>query len=603
MKIIKTILYKKAQQEILEPIQQPLIPPQGTLQDIEKPSLEQIDQFGTELIENIPSIIKTDLIEWTPPRGYNKGKIFKYYLQLIGVPLISENSLLVNLGYKFRKNGATWSKEVNDVNALTIEEELNMIEKNFNTPVSKDVMIKIKNIFMSSSEPITETSEEIQNIKKIDTNDKEKFQIAKDVVRQSLQKIVDNIDTPETQAFMDSLTNLNNKFYKYTYLNSMLIALQNGYVDSETGSLLPRSGTVSSKNAWQNKFGRKVKDEETNNGMDIFIPMGGKPKEVPPVAMAKLLSLIGKYIGMNGINSEIDGKFVGFMKANVAKNMIDFKKGGKIWKTNYDYMLNIINKNRDSIKIISDLSNYLKNKLSTNKPDTFNPPLRFKMGPVYDMDQTEIIPGQEEKDPKQEMERVESMWLGNNNTPTEQTISIRDLAIKAANKGKILKNKNITIDLGYSTGKAGGRSMGEEIQISDRIAGERELFTLIHELAHSVLHFKDEKSKFTREEAEVDAEGAAYVIMGHYGFSDNERAYNYLANWTRKNSNAKNFIMDRFEPILEAANAIIAGIEQQKMEDYGHEKLSFNWYKKIIYSFNGYQLLLKEAQLSGEESY
>ncbi|MBT7887400.1 MAG: hypothetical protein HN580_00085, partial [Deltaproteobacteria bacterium] len=29
---------------------------------------------------------------------------------------------------------------------------------------------------------------------------------AKDVVRQSLQKLVENIDTPETQAFMDSLT-------------------------------------------------------------------------------------------------------------------------------------------------------------------------------------------------------------------------------------------------------------------------------------------------------------------------------------------------------------------------------------------------------------
>ena len=87
------------------------------------------------------------------------------------------------------------------------------------------------------------------------------------------------------------------------------------------------------------------------------------------------------------------------------------------------------------------------------------------MGPVYDMDQTEVIPGQEGKDPKAEIERVESMWLGNNNTPTARTNSIRELAIKAASTGKIVHGQNINVGLGKNTGGAGGWSRGEEIQI------------------------------------------------------------------------------------------------------------------------------------------
>ena len=235
---------------------------------------------------------------------------------------------------------------------------------------------------------------------------------------------------------------------------------------------------------------------------------------------------------------------------------------------------------------------------------TFNAPLKFKMGPVYDMDQTEVIPGQEEKDPKAEMDRVESLWLGTNNTPTERTLSLRDLAVKSAATGKILKNQAINVGLGKDTGSSGGWSKGTEIEISNRSGGERELFTIMHELAHSVLHYAADKRKadLTREAAEIDAEGTAYVVMGHYGFSDNERAYNYLANWTKKNKNAKDFIMNRFEPILEAANAIIAGMEQQKMEDYGRVALASSWYKRVILA-STYHNLLKEIQMSGEESY
>jgi hypothetical protein len=402
---------------------------------------------------------------------------------------------------------------------------------------------------------------------------------------------------------MDSLTNLNNKFYKYSYLNSMLIALQNGYIDPATGEHMSRSGTVSNKSIWAKKFGRKVRDEEVGNGMDVFVPTGGgKPKTIYPGVMGKILSSMGPYLNDRFKNTPIDMAFWAHMKSKIAGSMKEYKaKKGLIYVYQLDYIKNIINKNR--FTTIGEIVNYLKSSMNANQNEEFNTPLKFKMGPVYDMDQTDVIPGQEEKDPKAEMDRVEAMWLGNNNTPTEQTLSIRDLAVKAASTGKLMvNNKPVEVHLGKNTGRSGGWSKGEEIQISDRLAGEKELFTLMHELAHSVLHFTDERNKFSRAEAEVDAEGTAYVVMGHYGFSDNERAYNYLANWTKKEANSKDFIMNRFESILEAANAIIAGIEQQKMDDYGG-KTAGSWFKRILYAFKNHNWLLKEIQMSAEEAF
>jgi hypothetical protein len=587
---IKKFLHKIAQMaDFQTPVEPVVEQPQPIPQ--EEPVLQGVPQLGPQAPEMAPVMIQTDVAEWKPSRGRNKGTAY-YYLQLMNVPSgpISEHFKV--LGYKFNNKFNVWSKQVKHDNVLGVEAELNEVSQQFNTPISMDAIAKLQDIFGFSGDTSTEiggddAASDIQKIKFMDVEDKEKFAIAKDVVRQKLVEIVDNIATPETQAFLDQLTSLNNKFYKYSRLNSMLIAWQNAGIDPTSGKAVPRSGTVSSLGAWDKKFGRKIKDEEVGKGMDIFVPTGGGTKPVQPATMATLLNGISRFMGMNGGDAPLEGeniaKFLGFMKSLIANSKKDFGKG-KIWKTNYDYMLSVINKNRDSIKTVNQLAGYLKGKLDSGEKDEYSAPLRFKIGPVYDMEQTEVIPGQEDKDPKAEMDRVEGMWLGQNNSPDERTISIRDLAMKAAGNGKIWKGKNITVGLDENTGRAGGRSTGEEIQISDKSVGERELYTLMHELAHSVLHFGDKRAMSTSEERETDAEGAAYVVMGHYGFTNsNERTYNYLANWTQKNKNAKDFIMTRFEPILEAANAIIAGIEQQKMEDYGSRTAS-NWYSRIVLS-------------------
>jgi hypothetical protein len=61
--------------------------------------------------------------------------------------------------------------------------------------------------------------------------------------------------------------------------------------------------------------------------------------------------------------------------------------------------------------------------------------------------------------------------------------------------------------------------------------------------------------------------------------------------------------MNRFESILEAANVIIAGIEKQKMEDYGGGKTAGSWFKRILYAFKNNNWLLKEIQMSAEEAF
>lgn len=561
-------------------LEQPQTPPTTP-----QPPQQGEGQFGPTIGEPEGGGIQTALVPW---KQY-------FYLNLSNVPTGPDDAFLVNLGYKYNKRFDQWGKQVNIDNAFSIEGELDSIQAQFRVPVFRDAMEDIRKTF-ALDKPVVQTPE-IDEIKKIKTDkeidSKEKYKVAEEFVRNSLQKIVDNIGTPETEAFLDSLTNLNNMFYKYSYLNTMLIAMQNWEKDPETGELIRRSGRVANKDKWEKDFGRKVRDDEIARGSDVFAPMIANIKSS---GIKVLLNAINSYIKAfgDGDFSTTIGRLYGFIRKKIPTGRT--KKKGFISKGLYEYFNKEVQANRDKFSTLSDVYQYFSEAADAGEVGEESVEkilMGFKMGPVYDMDQTDIIPGQEHKDPMQEIERVEQLWLGTNNTDTEKTMSIRDLAVKAASSGKIVSGQNIAVGLDKRTGPAGGWSKGQEIQISDRIAGERQLFTLIHELAHSVLHFGDEKRKHTRAEAEVDAEGTAYVVMGHYGFSDNQRAYNYLANWTAKQEKAGDFIKDRFEPILEAANAIIAGIEMQKLEDYGGKAatVAMNWFKKIIVAKRNKDLL------------
>ncbi len=76
-----------------------------------------------------------------------------------------------------------------------------------------------------------------------------------------------------------------------------------------------------------------------------------------------------------------------------------------------------------------------------------------------------------------------------------------------------------------------------EIRIRPQMSDLQTLKTIIHEKAHQLLHASDSKRKYTREEAEVQAESCAYVVLQHFQSStgvqleSSSYSFPYIATW------------------------------------------------------------------------
>ena len=95
--------------------------------------------------------------------------------------------------------------------------------------------------------------------------------------------------------------------------------------------------------------------------------------------------------------------------------------------------------------------------------------------------------------------------------------------------------------------------------------------TLIHEKAHSMLHNKDQ-NKYTREEAEVQAESTAFVVCNCLGFDTSEYSFGYIASWS-KNKELKE-LKESLNVIADTSNEILKWIEESTGLKVGSNNLN-----------------------------
>lgn len=96
------------------------------------------------------------------------------------------------------------------------------------------------------------------------------------------------------------------------------------------------------------------------------------------------------------------------------------------------------------------------------------------------------------------------------------------------------------------------------IGIKKGMAALQKCKTLVHEMAHAMLHQKTEKS---RELKEVEAEGTAFVVLSHFGFDTSQYSLAYVAGWNAS-QDADN-ILSAGETIQKTAEQIIDKLEQR----------------------------------------
>lgn len=144
------------------------------------------------------------------------------------------------------------------------------------------------------------------------------------------------------------------------------------------------------------------------------------------------------------------------------------------------------------------------------------------------------------------------------NTPSEVADRIFEYALE------FCKDKGIKITHDTAKGGEMGWSKGDHINLSSSVDGVDKIATLIHEIAHSLLHFKDSSMFFgdeytlnlTSDLKELQAEAVAYTVLKNYDIPVKHQV-TYLALW---NAN-KDAVIKNMTIIQKVSKFIIDGID------------------------------------------
>jgi hypothetical protein len=177
----------------------------------------------------------------------------------------------------------------------------------------------------------------------------------------------------------------------------------------------------------------------------------------------------------------------------------------------------------------------------------------FKQVKVYDIADTKPIEGW--TGPKGEKPYEPADWRQDPNEALEEITALVNAGLGFA------RTKGIDVDTEEMEKSLGGYSAGGKVRINNAYEGINKFSTLVHEMAHEILHQSEEyKSKVGREEGrqqrEVDAETVAYVVLKRYGFETKD-APRYLALWRAKGEDVRK----RRDNITKAVKEIVRGID------------------------------------------
>lgn len=76
----------------------------------------------------------------------------------------------------------------------------------------------------------------------------------------------------------------------------------------------------------------------------------------------------------------------------------------------------------------------------------------------------------------------------------------------------------------------------KQILLQEGLAESQQIKTLIHEVAHSKLHYPTEENQLTKSEKEVQAESVAFLVSDYFGVDTSDYSFSYVANWSTEKS-------------------------------------------------------------------
>lgn len=207
------------------------------------------------------------------------------------------------------------------------------------------------------------------------------------------------------------------------------------------------------------------------------------------------------------------------------------------WRNNFHRQ---VKKGEKAIRIISPVK-YKKK----NEEDEEEERIGFKSASVFDISSTVQIDS---------MEPV--------------TIGVEDLQGHVENYKDFLDAfqsvSPVPVDFRLFDGDARGYYSDTEkiIVVQDGMTERQNVKTLIHEIAHAMLHTKEQlqECKKNRKQKELEAESVAYVVCEHFGFDSEDYSFPYIVGWG--GTGFQDILKESMSTIQKTADEIITGVNQ-----------------------------------------
>ena len=178
----------------------------------------------------------------------------------------------------------------------------------------------------------------------------------------------------------------------------------------------------------------------------------------------------------------------------------------------------------------------------------------FKAVSVFDIKDTDAITGKENL-------YVQTPDWHADNTPNEKADKLFNYSSKVA------EELGIRVERGDARGGEMGYAAGDHINITSTIEGANRAGTMIHEIAHELLHFKKTSifyidAPLTKEDKEIQAESVSYIVLRHYDLPAQHQT-TYLALWKAN----KEALQRNLGSIKKVADFIIQKVDEVAAED------------------------------------
>ena len=121
---------------------------------------------------------------------------------------------------------------------------------------------------------------------------------------------------------------------------------------------------------------------------------------------------------------------------------------------------------------------------------------------------------------------------------------------------KFVECQSVEISFSERIAPAKGLSHGGKITLLSGMRPAEEFSTLVHEIAHEMLHRGERRTMTTKQVRETEAEAVAFVVCQSVGLQNGTASQDYIQLW----HGDANLLRESLEAVQQTAGVILGGI-------------------------------------------